>query len=130
MLGLVLTRRIVLKNIEVNNKFRENENRLNSVLTTAMDAVVQIKQDGTVTGWSGQAENIFGWTTVEAIGQLLHELIVPTQFVQAHLKGMRHFIATGNGPVMNKRIEITALRRDGSELPIELTISHYRRGNL
>lgn len=128
-LGLVLTRRIVLKNQEVDKELREKENRLSSVLTTAMDAVVQMKQDGTITGWSGQAESIFGWTNTEAVGQLLHELIVPIQFVEAHLKGMHHFIATGNGPVLNKRIEITALRRDGTEFPIELSISHYKIGN-
>lgn len=129
LLGVVLTRRIIIHNVVANYKLRENESRLNSVLTTAMDAVVQIKSDGTITGWSGQAENIFGWSSSEAIGQLLHNLIVPTQHVQAHLMGMRHFMATGEGPVMNKRIEITAIRRDGFEFPIELTISLQKWGN-
>ena len=127
--GVVLTRRVVLHNVVANSKLRENESRLNSVLTTAMDAVVQIKSDGTITGWSGQAENIFGWTSDEAIDQLLHDLIVPTKHVQAHLKGMRHFMATGEGPVMNNRIEITAIRRDGLEFPIELTVSQHQWGN-
>ena len=127
--GVVLTRRVVLLNVVANSKLRENESRLNSVLTTAMDAVVQIKSDGTITGWSGQAENIFGWTSDEAIDQLLHDLIVPTKHVQAHLKGMRHFMATGEGPVMNNRIEITAIRRDGLEFPIELTVSQHQWGN-
>ena len=129
ILGLLFTRRIVLHNIKANHKLLENELRLKRVLSTAMDAVVQILPDGTITGWSGQAENIFGWNSVEAIGRLLHELIVPNQFVQAHLVGMRHFMATGDGPVINKRIEITALRRDGSEFPIELTISNHGSGN-
>ena len=129
LLGVVLTRRIIIQNVVANCKLRENESRLNSVLTTAMDAVVQIKSDGTITGWSGQAENIFGWTSVEAINQLLHDLIVPTQHIQAHLKGMRHFMATGEGPVINKRIEITAIRRDGLEFPIELTISQHQWGS-
>lgn len=129
ILGLLFTRRIVLQHIAANHKLLENEHRLKSVLSTAMDAVVQILPDGTVTGWSGQAENIFGWTSVEAVGQLLHKLIIPNQFIQAHLSGMRHFMATGDGPVLNKRIEITALRRDRSEFPVELTISHHCSGN-
>ncbi|PPC93320.1 MAG: GGDEF domain-containing protein [Methylotenera sp.] len=129
ILGLFFTRRIVLQNIAANHKLLQNELRLKSVLNTAMDAVVQILPDGTITGWTGQAENIFGWTSIEAVGRPLHELIIPHQFIQAHLAGMRHFMATGEGPVLNKRIEITALRRDRSEFPVELTISHHGSGN-
>ena len=104
----------------------ESEARLRAIVATAMDAVVQIDAQGVVTGWNGQAESIFGWTPSEAIGQTLHQMIIPQQYREAHIQGLKHFRASGQGPFLNKRLEITALHRDGREFPVELTISPTR----
>ncbi len=102
---------------------RNSEVILFAIINTALDAVVQIDSASIITRWNNQAEEIFGWTREEAIGRMLHETIIPPQYREAHIRGMKHFLATGEGPVLNKRIEIMALHRDGHEFPIELSIT-------
>ncbi len=96
---------------------------LQSVLDTALDAVVVMDEAGSVIGWNDHAASLFGWTAAEANGQILAELIVPPAFRAAHTKGLTHYLATGQGPVLGKRIEVTALNRAGEEFPIELSVS-------
>jgi len=96
---------------------------LQSVLDTALDAVVVMTEDGHVIGWNGLAERTFGWSPGEAIGARLSELIIPERFREAHERGLARYRATGEGPVLDNRIEIAALHRDGREFPIELSIT-------
>jgi PAS domain S-box-containing protein len=96
---------------------------LQSVLDTALDAVVVMGLDGQVIGWNHHATTLFGWTAEEAHGQDLAQLIVPHSFRDAHDRGLAHFIATGEGPVLGRRIEVTALNRAGEEFPIELSVA-------
>lgn len=102
---------------------RNSEERIRMIIRTALDAVITIDENGIVTGWSRQAESIFGWSRAEVIGQVLAERIIPTQHREAHDKGMRKYRDTGEGPMLNRRMEMTALRRDGTEFPIELSIA-------
>jgi PAS domain S-box-containing protein len=85
--------------------------------------------DGIITGWNKQAEEIFGWTLPEALGRRMSETIIPLQYRLPHERGLEHFFKTGEGPVLNKRIEITGLRRDGTEFPIELSITPLKSGD-
>jgi PAS domain S-box-containing protein len=101
----------------------QSEN-LGVVLKTALDAVVVMRMDGTIAGWNHVAEQTFGWSFAEAEGKRMSEMIIPQRFRGAHEQGLAHFHATGEGPVLNRRIEIEALHRDGHELPIELSITH------
>ena len=96
---------------------------LASIFENALDAVLLMDAKGVITGWNRQAEQIFGWRHEEAIGRLMYETIVPDRYREAHIRGMNRFLSTGEGSVLNTRIEIFALRRDGSEFPVELTIS-------
>ena len=115
------------KRMEEALQIREHHTQL--ILETANDAFVQINTEGRITEWNRQAEVVFGWSRQESINQLLSQMIIPPQYRQAHLNGLKHFLATGEGPVLNKRIEITALRRNGQEFPIELTISAVKKEN-
>ena len=101
-------------------RHRDEQTRL--ILDTAYDAFVAIDSNGKITTWNTEAEKTFGWSRQEAIGQTLSDTIIPPQYREAHMRGLKQYHATGEGPVLNKRIEITALRRDGREFPIELTI--------
>ncbi|MHB0927180.1 MAG: EAL domain-containing protein [Gallionellaceae bacterium] len=101
----------------------EDETRLRATIETAMDAVVQINADGIITGWNSQTEKVFGWTREEAIGQALHKTIIPPQYREAHLRGMAHFLASGEGAILNSRVELLGLHRDGHEFPVELSIT-------
>ena len=103
--------------------FRRVERQARAIVDSALDAVVVMDAEGIITDWNKQAEETFGWTRPEALGRRMSETIIPLQYRASHERGLRHFFRTGEGPVLNKRIEITALRRDGGEFPVELTIT-------
>lgn len=96
---------------------------LGAVLKTALDAVVVMRLDGTIAGWNDVAQRSFGWSFAEANGQRMSELIIPARFRDSHETGLARYLATGEGPVLDKHIEIEALHRDGHELPVELSIT-------
>jgi PAS domain S-box-containing protein len=79
-----------------------------------------------ITDWNRQAEVAFGWSREEALGKLLAKTIIPPRYQEAHTRGLKHFLETGEGPVLNKRIEIAAMHRDGHEFLVELTITPIR----
>ena len=108
---------------------KESQKKLQAIVDTAMDAVVTMDAEGIITGWNTQAESIFGRTREEAIGRVLHETIIPPQYREAHIRGLKHFLATGEGQILNSRIETLALHRDGHELLIELSITPVKTGD-
>jgi PAS domain S-box-containing protein len=101
----------------------ESEARARMIVDTAHDAFIGIDSAGTIVAWNAQAEATFGWTRDEAVGKNLAATIVPPAFREAHNSGMQRFHQTGEAPVVNQRLELTALHRSGLEFPIELTIS-------
>jgi two-component system cell cycle sensor histidine kinase/response regulator CckA len=107
---------------------RDSEARLRAIINTALDAMIGMNAKGMITEWNPRAEVIFGWAHREAIGQKLADLIIPPRYREAHERGLRHFLRTGEGPVLNRRVELTGLRRDGTEFPVELSISPLKRG--
>jgi PAS domain S-box-containing protein len=93
------------------------------IVETAFDAFIGIDSKGVIVDWNSQAEATFGWSRPEAIGQTVSDLIIPERYRKAHQEGLRRYFATGEGPVLNKRVEITGLHKGGHELPVELMIS-------
>ena len=93
------------------------------VLETALDAGIVMRSDGTIAAWNAQAESTFGWAAAEAVGADMAALIIPPQHRTAHRAGLARYLETGEGPVLRRRIEITALRKNGEEFPIELSIT-------
>ena len=115
---------------EATNDLRINEERTRIIIESANDAFVGMDAQGHITDWNPQAELIFGWKKAEVIGSLLEEVIIPPPFREAHRTGLAHFLQTGIGPVLNKRIVLSALRRNEEEFPVELTISAIREGEV
>ncbi len=107
-------------------ELRDSEDFARTILNTAHDAFVAMNGQGQITEWNCQAEVIFGWRRDEVLGKQLVEMIVPTQFREKHRAGLENFLATGEGLVLNRSIEITALARDAREFPVELTILPLR----
>ena len=107
---------------------RASEARLKAVLHSALDAHVAMDDTGRVASWNQQAESMFGWAEREVLGQRLADIIVPHAHREAHAAGLRRFLATGEGPILGQRIELTALRRDGAEFPVELAVAPVRVG--
>ncbi len=101
----------------------ESEARANLIVDTAHDAFVGIDAHGQIVNWNAQAASTFGWTRSEVLGRNLVETIIPPNFRKAHLEGLRRFHATGEAPVLNRRLELKGLHRSGREFPIELTIT-------
>jgi PAS domain S-box-containing protein len=103
---------------------RARESRLRAMLEAALDAVVSMDAHGRVIGWNHAAEAIFGYPAREATGREMAELIVPPRLRDAHRRGLARFLRSRRGVVLDRRLELTAMRRDGSEFPVELTITH------
>ena len=102
---------------------RLSEERNQLIVETALDGVITINAQGVVTGWNSQAEKMFGWTRTEVMGRELAELIIPERLREEHRNGMRRYVESGVARVLNKRIEMSALHRDGHEFPVELAIT-------
>lgn len=94
-----------------------------AIVRTALDAIVGMDADGCVVEWNPAAERTFGFVRDEALGRAMADLIVPPALREAHWRGLAHHLATGETRVLNRRIEITAVRRDGTEFPVELAIT-------
>jgi len=102
---------------------RAGEERSRSILDTALDGVVLMDAAGVVVDWNPAAERIFGWQRDEAIGKSLADLIIPEPLRAAHTRGLARYLESGTGPILRKRLELSALRREGSEFPVEVVIN-------
>ncbi|MDP3738895.1 MAG: PAS domain S-box protein, partial [Hyphomonadaceae bacterium] len=104
----------------------ESEERARLIVETALDAVVSIDSTGIVVDWGRQAEKTFGWTREEVLGRPLADIIIPERYRASHQDGLARYLATGETRILNRRIEISALHRDGHEFPVELSITAIR----
>jgi PAS domain S-box-containing protein len=107
---------------EAERRLQDAHEHLRLMVDSALDAVVSMDTDGFIIGWNPQAETTFGWSAEQVVGRSLVETIVPHAHRAAHSEGLRRWHETGEGPVLNSRIEIQALRRDGRMIPVELSI--------
>jgi PAS domain S-box-containing protein len=105
---------------------RTSEQRARLVIESAYDAFIAMNAEGVIIDWNTEAEKIFGISSSQAIGRKLSETIIPEQHRERHRVGLEHFLKTGEGPLLGKRLEITALRGDSSEFPVVLAISPVR----
>ena len=97
---------------------------INAVLKTALDGVIVMDTAGVVRGWNDRAARKFGFSAAEAVGCRMSELVIPERYRAAHEAGLARFLATGEGPVIDTLIEIEALCADGTEIPVELSITY------
>lgn len=106
----------------------QSQERNRAIVDTALDGVITIDAAGVITDWNAQATAIFGWSREEVLGQLLAETVIPERDRDVHIQGLREFLKTGVGPILNRRIEVTARNREGREFPVELSVSPARIG--
>ncbi len=93
------------------------------ILDHALDAYIAIDEHDAILEWSKQAEEIFGWTRDDVLHTALADTIIPTRYRTAHLEGLARYLQTGEHKILGRRIEMTARRKDGREIPIELAIT-------
>ncbi len=104
-------------------ELQESEERFRKISVTAQDAIIMIDNEGNISYWNPASEKMFGYREEEGIGKDLHELIVPGRYYEKYLKGFERFKETGQGPLIGKTIEVSAIKKDGTEFPIELSLS-------
>ena len=112
-------------------KHREQElvrsqNLLRNVVSASFDGIIVMNGDGIVLDFSPAAEDVFGWSAKDVIGEKMSSLIIPEKYRAAHDEGLKKFLETGEGPVLGKRIEIEGLHKDGHEIIVELAIRHTK----
>ena len=107
----------------------EREAKARRLIEAALDAVLTIDEEGKIMEWNPSAESMFGWRREDVLGRRMVELVIPEQYRSACERGLRKFLATADGPVLNRLLEITAVRRDGTEFPAELALISYRIGS-
>jgi PAS domain S-box-containing protein len=107
---------------------KQSEARKHAILETALDAIVIMDHEGRVVEFNPAAVKTFGYERSEVLGRLLAEVIIPSRLRSAHREGFSRFLSTGEGRVVGRRIESVAMRKDGSELPVELAITRIPLG--
>jgi PAS domain S-box-containing protein len=94
-----------------------------AIFEAALDCVITIDHEGKILEFNPAAERTFGYARDDAVGMQMAELIIPPSLRKAHYRGLAHYLATGEAPIFGKRLELTALRADGSEFPVELAVA-------
>ena len=118
----------VTERVKVEEQLRESEARKGAILEAALDCIITIDHTGTILEFNPAAEQTFGYTRTEALGRSVASLIIPAALQEAHSTGLAHYLATGEGRVLGKRIEITARHANGTEFPVELAVTPVQVG--
>jgi PAS domain S-box-containing protein/diguanylate cyclase (GGDEF)-like protein len=101
----------------------ESESLKGAILESSLDGLITIDHQGNIVEFNPAAEAMFGISRERALGKSMAEAIVPPRLRDAHHRGFAHYLATGEGPILGKRLELEAIRADGTEFPIELAIT-------
>ena len=96
--------------------------RTRAIVDTALDGIVTMDHEGKITEFNPAAERIFGYSRSEVIGRPLAQVIIPSRLRERHDAGLARYLATGEAPLLGKRLELSGLRADGSEVAVELSI--------
>ena len=108
------------KKIESENAV--SQARIRAIMDAALDAIITIDKSGCVVEWNPASERIFGWSSQEAMGKLLTDLIIPKSLAKAHTQGLSRFLKTGEGNILGKRLELPAQSKSGAHLDTETTV--------
>ena len=127
--AIVANYRDVSQRLRADEDLKQSEEQFRLIQESALDAIITMNSDGLITSWNPQAETIFGWNSDEAVGRSLVETIIPEQHRQAYQDDRQAFTETGEGRVLNRRTEGTALDRAGREFPVELAVVPLYRGD-
>ncbi|MHC1576044.1 MAG: PAS domain-containing protein, partial [Methanosarcinaceae archaeon] len=111
---------------ELKGRIKERGEIINAITTAAKDAIIFMNHDGHVSYWNDAAEGIFGYKANEIIGKDLHHILAPERFREQYEKGISSFKDTGKGDGVDKVTEYTAVRKNGDEFPIELSLSSVK----
>lgn len=112
---------------KVEDKFHQSEKRFRSLVDSVFDAIISTNEEGNIVSWNIAAEEIFGYSASEIIGDSLVK-IMPRRFRNALQEGMKHLIQGGDSKIIRKTVKLNGIRKNGSEFPIELSLSSWKFG--
>lgn len=107
----------------VNQHLERCQAQTAAVLESSLDCILTIDREGRILEFNPAAEKTFGWTRASVLGREMAQVIIPPSLREAHRRGLAHYLSTGAGQALGKRIEVPALRADGTEFPVELSIT-------
>jgi PAS domain S-box-containing protein len=122
-LGWVWTFRDITRRKQAEAALRESESRKEAILASAQDCLITMDAEGRIIDFNAAAERTFGWRREDVIGRTVADTIIPPHLRDAHWKGMARYLRTGQQEVLGRRVEVTAMRADGSVFPVELSIT-------
>jgi PAS domain S-box-containing protein len=128
--GAVVSFRDMTERQQGERALRESDARKRAILESALDAVISMDHNGRIIEFNPAAERMFGYSRSEVMGKVMADLIIPPSLRQGHNRGLAHYLSTGQGPVLGKRVELTAMRAGGAEFPVELTVTPIDTGSL
>jgi len=118
--------RDISERVRAEKAMHESEARKAAILDCSLDCIISIDHEGRIMEVNAATEQVLGFRAEEMLGQEMVELIIPARFREPHRRGLSHYLATGEASVLGRRIELSAMRRDGTEFPVELAISAFR----
>ncbi len=127
--GAVVMHIDVSERVIAERMVKDSARQVGAIVDNALDAIVSIDENGKVLSWNPQAAATFGWSFEEVRGQDLAEYIIPADMREMHRAGIKRFLSTGIPKVLNQRMELSALRRDGARFPVEVTFSAVKLGS-
>ena len=113
----------ISKRKQAETELRESELRNTAIVRAALDCIVSIDSHGTITEFNPAAEKTFGYSREQVIGRNVASTIIPPAMRDDHRRGLERYLATGEGSFLGRRVQVTAMRSDGSEFPVELAIT-------
>ncbi len=124
-----LLRAEISRRTDAERHLQEVSERLRTLIATANDAVITIDDESTIMDWNITATTMFGWEAHETVGRTLTDFIVPQVHRASHHKGLTHYLKSGQGAILNRRIETSAVRKNGEEFDVELSVWPVRVGD-
>jgi PAS domain S-box-containing protein len=115
----------LMERLDVETIARTREARYESIVNSALDCVIGMDHDGRVIEFNPAAEGTFGWSRDDVVGRPLADVIIPERLRSAHWRGLARHLESGGGEVIGRRLELSALRSDGTEFPVELTVTRF-----
>ena len=113
----------IAERVQAEKALRESEEKFRTISVSAQDSIIMIDNEGNISFWNEAAERIFGYSRQEVLGQEMHMFLAPERYHEDYRKGFGRFKTTGQGVVVGKTLELVAVRKDGTEFPIELSLS-------
>lgn len=120
---------LIIKKVQIDESLRFSEEKFRAISTTATDGIIIINDKAETTFWNEAAANIFGFTSEDALGKDLHTIIVPERYYKDYKKGFAKFLKTGKGSLVGNTREVRAQRKDGTEFPMEISMSVFEIDN-